>query len=292
MRSSSRALTYYEALNLHPNATAAQIKSRFYALSKEYHPDRVLLREENVRADARKRFNAVSEAYSVLGNPDSRHKYDQTIRGRNSNVHNAGTHYYRTPGDQRTGSGLNRTRMRMNYGGDFGKQKQPYNPHPVNPNNVGLGGGYATGMNDDVPHFDFDKHVRQQQAYESFRQLRRNRKYFADATSEEAGNPATAGNPAFSANTESTERYSRPRASNETRHGQASQRNHRFHQRTQQQSAAQQPQHARHSYARTAPQNSPHPQMAESAMSMGKMVGMVCLVSGVVYATMIAAGIL
>ncbi|KAK9242567.1 hypothetical protein V1506DRAFT_547173 [Lipomyces tetrasporus] len=181
--------THYEALNLHSTATAAEIKARFYALSKKYHPDRLVSRPDSERHHARQRFQAVSEAYTILGNPESRSNYDLTMRNsaRDSTSYpgsrEADNAYYRTPGEQRQRySGLNRTRMRAKSGGteeeSYGGlgRKTPRGPYPTNPYNTGLGGGYATGMNDDVPHFDYEKHMRQQLAYESFRKERDRKK--------------------------------------------------------------------------------------------------------------------
>ncbi|KAK9326249.1 hypothetical protein V1517DRAFT_370479 [Lipomyces orientalis] len=177
--------THYEALNLHSTATAVEIKARFYALSKKYHPDRLVSRPDSERHHARQRFQAVSDAYTILGNPESRKNYDLTMRNNAGDStpypgsREADNAYYRTPGEQRQRySGLNRTRMRAKSGGteeeSYGGlgRKTPRGSYPTNPYNTGLGGGYATGLNDDVPHFDYEKHMRQQLAYESFRKAR------------------------------------------------------------------------------------------------------------------------
>ncbi|KAF2461374.1 hypothetical protein BDY21DRAFT_376341 [Lineolata rhizophorae] len=63
---------YYSALELSPSASAAEIKRRFYTLSKKHHPDR---NPSDPTASAR--FVAVSEAYAVLGSADKRAKYDR-----------------------------------------------------------------------------------------------------------------------------------------------------------------------------------------------------------------------
>ncbi|KAK9479006.1 hypothetical protein V1514DRAFT_267158, partial [Lipomyces japonicus] len=162
--------THYDALALPLSATAAQIKTKFYALSKKFHPDRTLLLPPQERTHARRKFEAISQAYAVLGNTESKKKYDLTLRD-NSTISEQST-YYRQPGEKRKGfSGLNRTRERM--GSEYNKKTHRSGAsHPINPFNVGLGGGYATGLNDDVPHFDFQKHVKQQQAYELFRNER------------------------------------------------------------------------------------------------------------------------
>ncbi|KAK7203314.1 hypothetical protein BZA70DRAFT_297088 [Myxozyma melibiosi] len=194
------SINHYAALNLPLTATAPEIKKQFYRLSKEFHPDRVLHRSAPDRARARSRFDAVSEAYSVLGHADRKREYDERMRasfaantaaGYSSS--SSGTNpYYRTPGERRSQhySGLNRTRTRARTqttqqtaadqrgSGEYGQyetvfgRRVPRGSHPYNPMNSGLGGGYATGLNDDVPHFDYEKHMKQQQAYEQFRTLR------------------------------------------------------------------------------------------------------------------------
>jgi len=78
---SSSSPSYYEELGLHPQASAREIKSAFYALSKEHHPDRNI---EN--AEALKKFQAISEAYEVLSNPATRTNYDKGVLGRSSSV--------------------------------------------------------------------------------------------------------------------------------------------------------------------------------------------------------------
>lgn len=65
------ALDHYSTLQLPRSATQAQIKSQFYKLSKELHPD------VNPSDDAKKRFQEVSEAYATLGHPAQRKTYDR-----------------------------------------------------------------------------------------------------------------------------------------------------------------------------------------------------------------------
>ncbi|CAH7681691.1 hypothetical protein BY996DRAFT_6425475 [Phakopsora pachyrhizi] len=67
-------LNHYKTLGLSQDATAKEIKTRFYELSKIYHPD--INPSQGSSADGFKRF---SEAYSVLSDPKSRSQYDKAI---------------------------------------------------------------------------------------------------------------------------------------------------------------------------------------------------------------------
>ena len=102
---------HYETLGLHPSATHAEIKARFYALSKKHHPDR-----NPADPHASKKFVKISEAYHALGSETKRHAYDRafarahhgsppaTPRGSHS------THSASGPAGSRPASGLSRRR--------------------------------------------------------------------------------------------------------------------------------------------------------------------------------------
>ncbi|KAF7312998.1 J domain-containing protein [Mycena kentingensis (nom. inval.)] len=70
--SSRRAATHYDILGLTRSASAAQIKSAFFALSKKHHPD--------VPGHKNKpEFHEITTAYNVLRDPVSRRAYDNTL---------------------------------------------------------------------------------------------------------------------------------------------------------------------------------------------------------------------
>lgn len=71
--------SHYDTLGVPPNATKADLKKRFYVLSKETHPDVAANRGDPTAAD---RFSRVSEAYAVLGNEDKRKIYDRDVMPR------------------------------------------------------------------------------------------------------------------------------------------------------------------------------------------------------------------
>lgn len=62
---------YYEILGVSRDASPDAIKKSYRRLAMEVHPDR------NPAPDAEERFKALSEAYSVLGDPEKRARYDR-----------------------------------------------------------------------------------------------------------------------------------------------------------------------------------------------------------------------
>lgn len=68
---------HYAALDLNSQASGKEIKLQFYQLSKKHHPDRTRSLPENEASDHRKKFEEISEAYSVLGDPKKKKTYDR-----------------------------------------------------------------------------------------------------------------------------------------------------------------------------------------------------------------------
>jgi curved DNA-binding protein len=62
---------YYKILEVAREASQEEIKKAYRKLARKYHPD---LNPNNKIAE--ERFKEISEAYEVLGNPESRKKYD------------------------------------------------------------------------------------------------------------------------------------------------------------------------------------------------------------------------
>ncbi|MCU0525966.1 MAG: J domain-containing protein [Elainella sp. Prado103] len=67
--------TYYDLLELHPSASAQQIRRAYRERSKLYHPDTTKLPP----GIAVSKFQALNEAYATLSNPDRRLTYDWKI---------------------------------------------------------------------------------------------------------------------------------------------------------------------------------------------------------------------
>ncbi|RCN38936.1 DnaJ domain protein [Ancylostoma caninum] len=65
---------HYAVLGLKPGATLKEIKSAYYKLSKQYHPDR----NRDNKEEAAAKFHQVSLAYEVLGSDEKRRAYDLT----------------------------------------------------------------------------------------------------------------------------------------------------------------------------------------------------------------------
>jgi len=67
---------YYESLGISRNATKSDIKKAYRKAALKYHPDRA----KNSGFDpkiAEEKFKEISEAYSILTDPDKKQKYDQ-----------------------------------------------------------------------------------------------------------------------------------------------------------------------------------------------------------------------
>lgn len=63
---------YYELLGVDRNATDEDLKKAYRTLAKKYHPD---MNPDDPEAESK--FKEISEAYSVLSNPDTRAQYDR-----------------------------------------------------------------------------------------------------------------------------------------------------------------------------------------------------------------------
>lgn len=63
---------YYELLGVARGATTEEVKRAYRKLAVKYHPD-----HNPNSAEAEEQFKALSEAYTVLSDPDKRRRYDQ-----------------------------------------------------------------------------------------------------------------------------------------------------------------------------------------------------------------------
>ncbi|CAF0807449.1 unnamed protein product [Didymodactylos carnosus] len=69
--------TFYNVLNVTPTASAAEIKKAYYSLSLQYHPDRTSHLNEIVRREYAEKFKLISQAYTILSDPEKRLIYNK-----------------------------------------------------------------------------------------------------------------------------------------------------------------------------------------------------------------------
>ncbi|GAM84279.1 hypothetical protein ANO11243_022730 [Dothideomycetidae sp. 11243] len=183
---------HYETLNVPLNASPGDIKKQFYSLSKSHHPD---LHPND--PDASSRFVKISEAYAVLGSAEKRAAYDRTITPAAAQHHPRGSyssHTANVPAGGRPPSGLSRRKTQFRgpppsfyRSGGWGEHAAKRAEHAARPRTEhdrtaqgreegdaatggytqaepGMGpGGFATGADNDVPHFDREGHFRTQE---------------------------------------------------------------------------------------------------------------------------------
>lgn len=73
-------MDYYSVLELNKNASPEEIKKKYREKAFKYHPDR----NPNNKDECEKKFKEISEAYSVLNDPEKRKQYDRFGKVSNS----------------------------------------------------------------------------------------------------------------------------------------------------------------------------------------------------------------
>ena len=70
-------MTYFELFDLTPayKIDETNLKAAFLKLSRQYHPDRFVLKAEDEKTEAEDKSALINKAYQVLANEDSRLKY-------------------------------------------------------------------------------------------------------------------------------------------------------------------------------------------------------------------------
>ncbi len=71
---------YYSILGVSKDADEVVIKAAYKALAQKYHPDKS---QSETAASSTKLMSDINKAYSVIGNPVSKQKYDQELFGSN-----------------------------------------------------------------------------------------------------------------------------------------------------------------------------------------------------------------
>ena len=79
MRCDLELKNYYEILGIDENFTPEDLKKAYRSLSKKYHPD---INKDNKEAE--EKFKEISEAYSILSDPQKKNEYDMQRKFSNS----------------------------------------------------------------------------------------------------------------------------------------------------------------------------------------------------------------
>ncbi len=79
--------SYYELLGVAPDVSTAEIKSAYLRAAKRYHPDALArLGLLELRGQARAIFSRIARAQGVLGDPQRRRDYDDSLSGEGENL--------------------------------------------------------------------------------------------------------------------------------------------------------------------------------------------------------------
>lgn len=171
---------------------------QFYKLSKAYHPD---LHPKD--ATASQRFVKISEAYSTLGSAEKRSRYDRdflrTQEPASARTPSGSFSSASSPAGGRAPSGLSRRRTQFRgpppsfyRSGGWGEYSEKRGEHaskashsheaqgeaqsgPGGPAGTGPG-GFSTGFDNDVPHFDQRGHYQTHSTIERTRHKARRRR--------------------------------------------------------------------------------------------------------------------
>uniref|UniRef100_A0A7S3L0X6 J domain-containing protein n=1 Tax=Amphora coffeiformis TaxID=265554 RepID=A0A7S3L0X6_9STRA len=70
----------YKALNLPHSATSIEIKKSYRELARQFHPDRLMSASDEEKQQANLNFSRISEAYSLLMDPQKKAQYDHVYK--------------------------------------------------------------------------------------------------------------------------------------------------------------------------------------------------------------------
>ncbi|XP_059313267.1 uncharacterized protein LOC132064335 [Lycium ferocissimum] len=125
---------YYSVLGIRKDASCSDIRSAYRKLAMKWHPDR-WAKNPSVAGEAKRRFQKIQEAYSVLSDEDKRSMYDAGFLDLLEEDEGMGDflHDLMNRMDQNVGAAeesledLQRTFVEM-FGGDFARMMDDENP--------------------------------------------------------------------------------------------------------------------------------------------------------------------
>mmetsp|Transcript_22371 Transcript_22371/g.48147 ORF Transcript_22371/g.48147 Transcript_22371/m.48147 type:complete len:345 (+) Transcript_22371:87-1121(+) len=72
------ACLYTEVLEVSRDASPSQLRKAYYKKCLRYHPDKQTSHDESELAEAKRKFQAISLAYTILSNEEKRREYDES----------------------------------------------------------------------------------------------------------------------------------------------------------------------------------------------------------------------
>ncbi|CAN3366035.1 hypothetical protein DICA1_D20560 [Diutina catenulata] len=154
--------SYYEILEVPPSASIKEIKTKFRQLSKKFHPDLNHGLSEEEKEANKEKYLAMSDAYDTLKDVKKKKQYDANLRGSGPTVtatrawqneyYGEAKHYSRT---HYSSSGYNTRRHRVRYNGHYHAEGSAFRGNRTD---------WANRY--DVPHFDYDSHLKKNLQFE------------------------------------------------------------------------------------------------------------------------------
>ncbi|ODV63911.1 DnaJ-domain-containing protein, partial [Ascoidea rubescens DSM 1968] len=158
---SDKNLTHYQILGIPKSSTKLQIKKKFKTLSKTYHPDIInnnpnLNLSEDQKTLNNDNFIKLVNSYEVLSDDSSKLTYDLSL---NNFTTSTGRSDYDIQKNKYYSNAKNYSMKNRSYpSGTYNFKKTNYSNHSQNSSH--FTGKPNSGSNYDVPHFDYDKHLK------------------------------------------------------------------------------------------------------------------------------------